>query len=97
MINRDEYVAKLKSQLDTWNAEAAKWEAKAKAAEADMKAEYEHQLATLDKQREDAAQRLQQVQAAAGDAWRDMVRGSDEAWKRMSDAFSQARSHFDRK
>ncbi len=25
MMNRDEYVAKLKGQLDRWNAEAAKW------------------------------------------------------------------------
>jgi hypothetical protein len=44
-MTRDEYVAKLKSQIDNWNAEAAKWEAKAKDAQADMQAEYERQLA----------------------------------------------------
>ena len=32
MIKRDEYVEKLKNQLDQWNAEVAKWESKAKAA-----------------------------------------------------------------
>ena len=44
MLNRDEYVAKLKGQLDQWNAEAAKWEAKAKDAQAGMQAEYAKQL-----------------------------------------------------
>jgi len=29
MSKRDEYVEKLKGQLDQWNAEVAKWEAKA--------------------------------------------------------------------
>ena len=30
MINRDDYVQKLKGQIDRWNGEAAKWEAQAK-------------------------------------------------------------------
>ena len=30
MMSRDEYLQKLKSQLDQWNGEAAKWEAKSK-------------------------------------------------------------------
>jgi len=33
MMNRDEYVQKLKSQLDQWNAESKKWEAKAQQAQ----------------------------------------------------------------
>src|SRR5688572_3492000 len=44
MISRDEYVQKLKSQIDQWNAEAASWEAKARAAQAGMQAEYAKQL-----------------------------------------------------
>ena len=38
MINREEYVQKLKSQLDQWNSEAKNWEAKAKEAQSHMKA-----------------------------------------------------------
>ena len=40
MSKKDEYVAKLKSQLDEWNAEVKKWEAKAKGAHADMRSQY---------------------------------------------------------
>ena len=52
MMNRDQYVQKMKEQLDQWNAEAAKWEAKAQEAQASMKAEYEKQLNTLNSRRD---------------------------------------------
>lgn len=94
MLNRDEYVQKLKEQLDQWNAEAAKWEAKAKAAQDEMKVEYERQLALYRQRRDEGLQKLKEVQAASGEAWMELMRGADDAWKRMQDAFNQARSKF---
>jgi len=96
-MNRDEYVKKLKTQLDQWNAEAAKWQAKADAAQATMKKEYESQLKTLHSRRDEAMYQLKLVQNASTDAWQDMMRGADQAWKSMHDAFNQAKSHFDKK
>lgn len=60
-MNRDEYVAKLKSQLDQWNVETAKWEEKARNAKAEMKTEYEKQLATLSARREEAMYQMRFV------------------------------------
>ena len=97
MINREEYVQKLKSQLDQWNAEAAKWEAKAKDAQATMKQEYEKQLGMLDSRRDEALYQLRLLQGASNDAWQDMMRGADQAWKNMHEAFNRARSHFEKK
>jgi lipid II:glycine glycyltransferase (peptidoglycan interpeptide bridge formation enzyme) len=97
MINRDEYVQKLKTQLDEWNAEAAKWEAKAREAQAHMKAEYDKQLATVNSRRDEALYQMKLLQGASADAWQDMMRGADEAWKNMHEAFSKARSHFEKK
>ena len=97
MINRDEYVQKLKTQLDQWNAEAKVWEAKAKEAQSHMKAEYEKQLANLNTQRDQALYQMKLLQNASQDAWMDMMKGADQAWKNMQDAFNKARSHFDRK
>lgn len=97
MINREEYVQKLKSQLDEWNAEAGKWEAKAKEAQSHMKAEYEKQLATLNARRDEALEQMRRLQAASTDAWQDVMRGADEAWKNMHEAFNKARSHFEKK
>lgn len=97
MINREEYVQKLKSQLDRWNAEAAKWEAKAHGAQATMKQEYDKQLETLHSRRDEALYQLKLVQNASTDAWQDMMRGADQAWNRMQEAFNQAKSHFEKK
>jgi hypothetical protein len=37
---------------------------------------------------------MRRVQSATGDAWVDLVRGADEAWSRMREAFEKARTHF---
>ena len=97
MINRDEYVQKLKTQLDQWNAEAARWEAKAQSAQSTMKQEYEKQLNALHSRRDEALYQLKLLQGASADAWQDMMRGADQAWKNMHEAFSRAKSHFDKK
>ena len=97
MMNRDEYVQKLKAQLDEWNAEAKKWEQKAKDAQAGMKAEYEKQLAQLNSQRDQALYQMKLLQNASQDAWQDMTKGAEQAWKSMHEAFERARSHFEKK
>ncbi|HWN29960.1 MAG TPA: hypothetical protein VNN78_01155 [Burkholderiales bacterium] len=97
MMTRDEYVQKLKTQLDQWNSEITKWEEKTRSAQTKMKADYENQLKTFRSRRDEAMQQLRQVQAASGEAWMDMMRGADEAWARLRDAFTKARSHFDKK
>lgn len=94
MTQRDEYVEKLKAQLDQWNTEVTKWEAKAKETQSGMRGEYDKQLESFRHQRDQAQVHLKQVQAASGEAWVDLMRGADDAWARMRVAFEQARSHF---
>lgn len=95
-MNRDEYVNKLKQQLDEWNAQAAKWEAKAQDAQASMKAEYDKQLNLLNSRRDEAMYQLKLLQGASTDAWQDMMKGADQAVKSMQEAFNRARSHFEK-
>lgn len=94
MSKRDEYVEKMKSQLDTWNAALAEWEAKAKEAHTAMRPEYEKQRAEFYRLRDQGSERIKQVQSAAGEAWMDLTRGADEAWAKMREAFEKAHSHF---
>lgn len=96
-MTSDEYVAKLKSQIDNWNAEAAKWEAKAKEAQAGMQADYERQLAQFRTRRDTAMNEVQRLQNASADAWKDMMQGADAAFKSMQAAFEKARSEFQKK
>jgi hypothetical protein len=85
-MNRDEYVRKLKSQIDQWNAQAARWEsASAK------------QLEEFRRRRDAAMTELRRLQGASADAWRDMMQGADAALKGMQDAFEKARQQFGKK
>ena len=97
MINRDEYVQKLKAQIDEWNAEAARWEDKARKAQAGSKAEYERQLENFRRKSEDATSELDRLQRAAADAWTEMMRGAEASMKSMQEAFERARRSFDKK
>ena len=96
-MTRDEYVQKLKTQLDEWNSEITKWEEKTRSAQTKMKADYEKQLKAFRSHRDEAMTQLRQVQSASGEAWMDTMRGADEAWARLRDAFTKARSHFEKK
>jgi lipid II:glycine glycyltransferase (peptidoglycan interpeptide bridge formation enzyme) len=97
MINRDEYIQKLKSQIDDFNAEAAHWEDKARKAQAGMKAEYERQLENFRKKSEEATVELRRLQNASADMFTELMRGADKAMKGMQEAFDQARRNFDKK
>lgn len=97
MTTRDEYVSKLKGQLDRWNADMAKWEVQAKAAQADAKKRFEEQLNLVRAQREKALYNLKLLEGASNAAWSDFTRGADEAWDRMRAAIDKARTHFDKK
>jgi hypothetical protein len=85
-MNRDEYVAKLKSQIDQWNAQAAKWEATSAK-----------QLEQFRARRDAALAELTRLQGSSTDAWKDMMQGADAAMKSMQAAFEKARSEFQKK
>ena len=94
---REEYIAKLKTQLDQWNAEMAKWESQAAEAQAGKRAEYEKQLVAIRRHQDQAREQLRKVQAASGDAWMELTRGADEAWAAMRKAFENASASFKKK
>ena len=94
MTTRNDYVEQLKQNLDKWNGDIAKWEAKAKVAKTDLRIEYEMQLEAVRKRRDEAMEKLKEIQASSGEAWKDMVSGADAAWAAMREAFEKATSHF---
>jgi hypothetical protein len=96
MKTRDEYVGKLKEQLDRWNADVSKWEAQARGARAEMSTGYAKQLEALRARREEALYNLKLVEDASATAWNDISKGADEAWSRMREAIAAARTHFEK-
>ena len=92
-MNRDEYVRKLKEQIDQWNAQMAKWEAMSE----EVKNKYLQQLDEVQVRREEAMQELKRVQGASADAWTQMMSGADTAFKEMREAFERAAKAFGKK
>jgi hypothetical protein len=92
-MNRDEYIQKLKSQLDQWNAQLAKWEAMSD----EIKNKYLQQLDEAQLRRDEALAEMRRVQGASAQAWSEMMRGADSAFKQMRDAFERARQAFEKK
>ena len=97
MMNRDEYDQKLKAQIDQWNTEAARWEAKAKDAQAGMQAEFQRQIGQFHVRRDEALAEMRRLQGASADALGEMMRGADSAVKGMQEAFDRASKSFEKK
>ena len=92
-MNRDEYVQKLKAQIDQWNAQMATWE---KASE-DVKNKYLQQLDEARVRRDEAIAEMKRLQNASADAWTQMMKGAETAFNNMQTAFDNARKGFDKK
>ncbi|MGH7969363.1 MAG: hypothetical protein ACREIC_11615 [Limisphaerales bacterium] len=94
MTSRDIYVKKLKAQLDLWNAEISKLEAKTKQPVSGMKESYEKQLKVLRDQRNAMQQKATEIQKAGDQAWDHLRLGADKAWKAMEESVKIAWSVF---
>ena len=92
-MNRDEYVRKLKEQIDQWNAQMAKWDAMSQ----EVKNKYLQQLDEVQVRRDEALQELKRVQGASADAWSQMMSNTDAAFKEMREAFERASKAFGKK
>jgi chromosome segregation ATPase len=94
MSNRDEYLQKLKTKLDEWDADIDQLEAKAREAQSDAQAQYHRQIESMREMRDEAVKRYGEMQNATADAWEAMAKGSEKAWSAWLAAFDEARSKF---
>lgn len=94
--SKDAYIAKLKLQLDEWSAEIDAMEAKAKQADAELKAKYRDKTEELRYQKTLAQGRIIALQEAADDAWEELRNGSESVWTTIKQTFADAKAKFDR-
>jgi len=94
MNGRDEYIEKLKAQLDQWERQTVAWEMAARSATAEARIEMEKQVGIMKSRADDMVYRMELLKGASADAWQEIARGADEARKTMQDAFEKARVRF---
>ena len=90
MSKRDQYVEKMKSQLDDMNAKLDKLAAKSKSAKKEMQAKYKQEMADLRAQSSRANAKLEELKNAGEDSWDSMVAEMDK----IGDAFKHSYNYF---
>lgn len=94
MNDREDFVERLKAQLDDWNAQIRKMEAEARKSAAGAGVQYEEHLKRMRAQRDQAQRKLTELQKAGDAAWDDMRKGAEDMWATMEESFRKAMSHF---
>ncbi len=95
MSTRDAYVQKLKAQIDDWNADITKLEAKTGQASADLRIKYEQSLDSLRAERDQVSGKLEQIQESSEDAWEEFQGSAEDLWDRTKAAFAAAKAEFE--
>jgi chorismate mutase len=98
MSTKDEYIAKLKSQLDEWEGDLADLRAKAAAASGDVQHKIDHEIAELKVKWDEADARRRELLDAADDRWDDMKDAAEAKWADLKagvkDGIERAKSLF---
>lgn len=94
MSVKDEYVEKLKAQLDEWSADIDVLEERGRKLDAELRVKADEQLTLLRAKRDEARIKLKEIQDSAGDAWQELRKGGDEAWASIRHALAEARKKF---
>ena len=90
MSKRDEYTAKIKTQLDDLNKQMDELSAKAKDAKEDAREAYNAEMAKLRHQSKLAVAKYEELKVAGEDTWDKMVAEMDK----ISDAFVHSFKYF---
>jgi len=92
MSKKDEYVQKMKKQLDDWSTEIDQLQVKASLGKAELKTRYEEQIAELRKKRQEGESRLNEIKSAADDAWEQLKGETEKTWGALKAAVNEFKS-----
>ena len=94
MKTREEHIDQMAAQLKEWSAKIDELEAKARAAKADAKTNYENQISQLKDKRDGAMQKLQELKGASAEAWDILKAGAETSWADLKNAVTAAAEKF---
>lgn len=96
MVDRDEFVARLKRKLDEWNADIEQLEIRMQKSSGKVREEYRQLLEGVREKRDHVDGNLRDLRRSMGDAWRDLREGLEEAGDDLRDAIADARQRLKR-
>lgn len=81
MSKRDEYVEKMKGQLDELNTQFGELEQKAKAGQQELGKKYQEQLVQLHDASQAAKAKMEEIAAAGEDKWEGLMAEGEKVHK----------------
>jgi predicted nucleic acid-binding Zn-ribbon protein len=94
MSTRDQYVQKMKKQLDDLNGQIDKLGEKAKVANAELRAKYDKQMAELRKLSRAAHKKMEEIKDSSEDKWEALVAEGDKIQKAFVHSFNYFKSQL---
>ena len=94
MNKRHEYLTKLKAQLEEWEHDIDRLEARLEDAQGEAKVKMDQTITELKAKQKDVQGKLKKVEEAAEDAWHDIKDGLELAWDSLKLGFLAAKSEF---
>lgn len=94
MSKRHEYLEKLKAQLEEWQYDIDRLEAKMEDVQGEAKTKMDQTLTDLKAKQKDVQAKFKKIEEAAEDAWGDVRDGLELAWDSLKLGFLAAKSEF---
>ena len=91
---REAYEKKAAAQLAAWNAEIDKLKARAKQADAELRIRYHETLGALERRKDTAQKKFEELRKSGAEAWEQMRSGVDSAWDELAGSFEKARKQL---
>jgi hypothetical protein len=84
----------MQAKLEELNADIDKLAAKAGQVSANLKSDYNEEMAALKVKQAAARQKLEMMQKSGESAWQDLKAGIDLAWTAIGESVDSAKSRF---
>jgi len=91
---KDDYVAKMKSQVEKVNAEIDNLEKKSEKASSDIKAEYQDQLKKARAAQKKLQKNMDELGKASEETWENIKDEVEHAWKALTSSANYFKSQF---
>jgi predicted nucleic acid-binding Zn-ribbon protein len=93
-MDRQDYVNKIKEQLDNWNTQIDRMQEEARKAGDDAQRHYQEQLKEMRQRRDEAEEKMREARGASEKAWDDLSKSYVQAWHNIAEGFKNASRHF---
>lgn len=94
---KDTYIEKLKAQLDEWSAQIDSLELTAQQVDTEVRASIQAHIDDLKAKRDEALQKLAELQDATEEAWEEVKKGSETVWETIKQTFEHAKAKFEKR